>query len=383
MKHEDLAIGTYRRSVSSLIPNMTKIAFASYKDQIEQANPGTQKNKFLYRLNQTEYKKDFGTDYTHVGIRGQILAFVLRFVPKIGPFKALKVTIPNGQEQDIYLKSVNDTVDKFKLYLGEVHALPAPIPPPDPKDAEDARKAADKLNKDANKYAKLADKAEDPADKAKKEKVAEHVEIAAEKADATAERTQAKVDATQAATEAGTPQPTQKGAVPLTRPVTPPTVPTLPHLNLDTGRASAFGEYNLADQTYAHLLADLLKLAGAANNVTASVAPSAARSSSDGTAPPAVARTIAAPTQATAAPPSAPAPAPAGAAPAGPRIDPALAADIEHFFEHPVPRTGTPPAPKEAEREAALAAQVKANLQTLKSLEDSAAAPTGPQSKAK
>ena len=47
LKHEDLAIGSYRRSVSSLIPKMTAIALVSYKDQIEKENPGFDHKKFV------------------------------------------------------------------------------------------------------------------------------------------------------------------------------------------------------------------------------------------------------------------------------------------------------------------------------------------------
>ncbi len=124
MTHEDLAISTYRRAVSSLIPKMTRLAFVSYKDQIQQATPGIDKKKFLYRLNQTEFKKDFGNDYYRVGFWGRVASFFLRIVPKVGPFKALKVTLPNSQEQDTYIKSVNATVDQYRLYLGAIQAAP-------------------------------------------------------------------------------------------------------------------------------------------------------------------------------------------------------------------------------------------------------------------
>ena len=346
IKHEDLAISTYRHAVSALIPKMTKVAFVSYKNDIEQAAPGTQKSKFLYRLNQTEYNKEFGTDYTHVGVRGQILAFILRFVPKIGPFKALKVTVPNAEEQATYLKSINESVDAFKNYLSQIHAAPAPLPIPDPKDAADARKAAEKVSKDADKAVKLAEKAKDPEDKARKEQIAENVQKVAEKADAAATRTEAKVDAVQASAQAAAPAPL---AVPAGTPIEPPTTPVLPVLDLDTGKPSGFGEYLLADETYAHLLNDLVKPAAS---------PSAAPPPSAAPAP-----------AAALAPSTKPTP------PAGPPVDPTLASEVEHFFSNPVPHTGGPVTPKEAQKKAALDLQIKTDLATLKTLNSAAPPP--------
>ncbi len=346
LTHEDLAISTYRRAVSVLIPKMTKVAFVSYRKDIQMAEPGMQKKKFIYRLDQTEYQQSFGTDYTHVGKAGQVLAFFLRFVPKIGPFKALRVTVPNSQQQTEYLKSINETVDKFKSDLAQIHAAPAPLPLPDPKDARDARKAADRVSKDADKAAKLADQAKDPDERAKKQEVAEKVQKIADKADASATRTEANVKAAEADPNES-PSDSSK-ALPLGSPIEPPTTPALADLDMDTGKPSNAGEYVLADQTYAHLLSDLVRPAappsqtGTAGSAKAAVMPAATIAHSDfvhvDNAP-------------------------------SPGIDPAVAADIEHFFARRVAPTGIPPSPKEARKEAKIQAQVAVDLATLKILE--------------
>lgn len=117
MKHEDLAIGSYRRAVSGLIPKMTTVALASYKDQIQKEDPNFDQKKFLYRLRRTEYEKDFGTQYVHPGFGARTLAFVFEILPKIGPLKVFKLKIPDAAEQDVYLKSINATVDKLNGYL--------------------------------------------------------------------------------------------------------------------------------------------------------------------------------------------------------------------------------------------------------------------------
>lgn len=349
IKHEDLAISTYRKAVSVLIPKMTKIAFLSYKNQIEAAAPGTERNKFEYRLNQTEYNEEFGTDYTHVNFGGRMLADFLKLLPKVGPLKALRVTVPNAQEQVLYLKSVNQTVDQYKVYLREIKAAPAPLPVPEPKDAEAARKAADKLVKDAAKADKLAGKAKDAGDKAKKAQVAANVHEAAEKADAAAVRTEAKV----AAVASGAGVEVAAKAVPVGTPVKAPTVPALQELDMDTGKPAHAGEYKLADQTYAKLLNELVKPGEAGPTVMGAA----------GTGAPA--RTVAVRGREAAGGAGAGA---VGAMPAK-VIDAVLAKDIERFFDHPLARTGPAPKPKDAAKEAALEAQVKADLVKLRAIE--------------
>jgi hypothetical protein len=376
MTHEDLAINTYRKSVSSIIPTMTKIAFVTYKDQIQKAAPGMDKNKFIYRLNKTEFEKNFGAEYTHLSFGGHMLTFFLKLMPKVGPFKALKVSIPSPTEQDVYLKSVNSTVDQYKLYLGQIQAAPAPLPAVSAQDAANATIAAGKVRKDAAKAEKDAAKATDPDDKARKEHEAQVVGRVADHATASAAAQQAAVGAQPQTGSAVSEQPevravdlqqsppaaipavahpgdeqSQSGVpLPPGSPIAPPSTPQLPPLDLDTGRPSAAGEYKLADEAYAHLLEDLVKpvpnrsqapAVAACAPAAGSTAPASRLTAYSGTTP----RTI----------------------------DPVLAANIEKFFANSVARTGPPPTRKEAEKEAALAAQVKVDLATLKSLE---AAPT-------
>src|SRR5262245_32087883 len=80
----DLAIGTYRRTVSGLIPKMTKVAWTLKKDEIVKSQQEITREKFLYNLSRADYEKTWGTEYRRPGIGSQLLAFVIRIVPKIG-----------------------------------------------------------------------------------------------------------------------------------------------------------------------------------------------------------------------------------------------------------------------------------------------------------
>ena len=118
---EDLAIGTFRRSVSSIIPEMTRVALLSRKDQLIKEDPNFDRKKFLFYLSRTNYEKEWGKGYRKPGVRERILAFFLKAIPKIGPFRALQFKIPTPQTEDMYIKSITRTVEDFATMLGQAN----------------------------------------------------------------------------------------------------------------------------------------------------------------------------------------------------------------------------------------------------------------------
>ena len=115
----DLAIGSYRRSVSTLIPEMTRVALASRHDVIVKDTPNFDKKKFLYYLSRSNYEHEWGTVYRKPGVGARILAVLLRLIPKIGPFKAVNFKIPTKQTEDMYIKSVDVTIENYAGLLRE------------------------------------------------------------------------------------------------------------------------------------------------------------------------------------------------------------------------------------------------------------------------
>jgi hypothetical protein len=116
----DLAIGSYRRGVSNFVPEVTRVALLSRHDQLVKENPNFSKKKFLYYLNRAGYEREWGTVYRKPGFGTRILAFILKIVPKVGPFRAVNFKIPTPQTEDMYIKSVDDTVEYYSRLLQEV-----------------------------------------------------------------------------------------------------------------------------------------------------------------------------------------------------------------------------------------------------------------------
>lgn len=128
IKNEDLAIGTFRRAISKVIPEMTRVALTARKKEIVSETPNFNSRKFRYYLSKANYQREWGKGYRKPGTGTRILAFFLRFVPKVGPFKALDFKVPTRKTEDIYVASVNHTLDDYRGLLKEVRANDLHLP---------------------------------------------------------------------------------------------------------------------------------------------------------------------------------------------------------------------------------------------------------------
>jgi hypothetical protein len=117
--NEDLAIGTFRRAISHIIPEMTRVALLARKKELVAETPNFNARKFRYYLSRANYQREWGKGYRKPGFGTRVLAFFLKFVPKIGPFKALDFKIPTQKTEDLYIASVNHTLDNYKTLLAE------------------------------------------------------------------------------------------------------------------------------------------------------------------------------------------------------------------------------------------------------------------------
>jgi hypothetical protein len=100
ISNEDLAFGTFRRAISHVIPEMTRVALVARKQEIVKDTPNFRARQFRYYLSRTNYQKEWGKGYRRPSFGTRVLAFFLRFVPKIGPFKALDFKINTQKNQD-------------------------------------------------------------------------------------------------------------------------------------------------------------------------------------------------------------------------------------------------------------------------------------------
>lgn len=114
---EDLAIGTFRRAISEIIPEMTRVALLTRKKEIVKNTPNFNARKFRYYLSKTNYEREWDRKYRKPGFGTRVLAFFLKLVPKVGPFKALDFKIPTQAAEDLYIASLDKTVENYRHLL--------------------------------------------------------------------------------------------------------------------------------------------------------------------------------------------------------------------------------------------------------------------------
>lgn len=128
IKHEDLALGTYRRSVSRIIPEMTRVAVVTREKELKSEIPNYNRQKFLYRLKRSDYEREYGKVYERPGFGARFLAVLLKVMPKIGPFRGLAYKNPTPKTEDLYYKSVNSTYDYYTQLAQQVRANKLDLP---------------------------------------------------------------------------------------------------------------------------------------------------------------------------------------------------------------------------------------------------------------
>jgi hypothetical protein len=153
LKNEDLAVGSYRFFISSMIPKMTQVALQTHKKDLIRETPNFAKQKFLYRLSRSDYEREWGKTYTKPGLGTRFLAALLRYIPKVGPLKGFAFNNPTPQTEDLYIKSINTATDQYRAFLEEVRERKLVLPNCD-LDSGEVTKAAEYSLADES-YAKL------------------------------------------------------------------------------------------------------------------------------------------------------------------------------------------------------------------------------------
>jgi hypothetical protein len=113
----DLAMGTYRRAVGGLVPQITRIAWRLKKDELTKAQPALTQRRFVYNLSRAEYRNQWPGEYRAGGIGSWLLELLIRILPKIGPLKALSFLPPTPQTEELFQLSFNRTMDEYRRLL--------------------------------------------------------------------------------------------------------------------------------------------------------------------------------------------------------------------------------------------------------------------------
>jgi hypothetical protein len=138
----DLAIGTYRHTVSSLIPTMTRVAWNSTKDDLakkgvakaatvtsdsvkaQAPNPGPSitRDKFLYNLSRSAYSKEWGDQYQKPSFLDRVLSWLFEVLPKIGPLKSFAIKPSTHETELLFMRGFDSTTVAYRRSLVRLSA---------------------------------------------------------------------------------------------------------------------------------------------------------------------------------------------------------------------------------------------------------------------
>ena len=113
----DLAIGSYRHAISTVIPRMTKVAWHLKRDAIQHSDPSETKDQFIYHISNSEYQKEWGHIYEQPGFWAGLKAMFLRALPKVGPLSGLAFHPPTPEVEHLFMGSFNETLDRYRELL--------------------------------------------------------------------------------------------------------------------------------------------------------------------------------------------------------------------------------------------------------------------------
>ncbi len=126
-KSLDLALGSFRWTISSVIPEMTRVAWESKKKELLKENPQFTKRSFVYAISRSSYTKEWGTIHEKAGFGSRLLTFLLRIVPKIGPFKTLSFHPATPEAQKLFTDSFVRSLSAYSANLAEIRGGSIPV----------------------------------------------------------------------------------------------------------------------------------------------------------------------------------------------------------------------------------------------------------------
>jgi hypothetical protein len=124
----DLAIGTYRHAVSSIIPEMTKVAWRDKQKEILKLSPQIQESKFVFHLTQREYVQQYGDKFAKPKWWARFFGFLFKLLPKFGPFRPLAFKVPTPEAERLFLDSFAETQRRYRDSLSDLRGKRLTLP---------------------------------------------------------------------------------------------------------------------------------------------------------------------------------------------------------------------------------------------------------------
>lgn len=122
------ALRSYRSAVRSFIPIFAQAEVVLHRHQFPSPPDNDTYRIFSERVSRTNYDRRWRHTYKGPGIKAHLLAIVVFIIPKIGAAADLAIKIPTPDTNELYLGSLNHTVDVFNETLRGIAQNADPLP---------------------------------------------------------------------------------------------------------------------------------------------------------------------------------------------------------------------------------------------------------------
>jgi len=116
----DLAIGTYRKAASQIIPDVTRVAWREKRDEILAVTPDVTEQNFVYTMSRQQYEDKYGTGYRKPGLLVRFVVAIFKVIPKFGPFRPLAFEPLTPETERMFLDSFAASGEQYRILLGRV-----------------------------------------------------------------------------------------------------------------------------------------------------------------------------------------------------------------------------------------------------------------------
>ena len=108
----DLSLGTYRFSVSQLIPSMTRAAWSLKQSEIRREQPTVSRKQFLFNLKRSSFTKEWGAQYERPGFGTRLITTLFRLLPRVGPLRGFGFKVPTPQTEKMFEDSFDAAIKR-------------------------------------------------------------------------------------------------------------------------------------------------------------------------------------------------------------------------------------------------------------------------------
>jgi len=117
----DLAVGTFRWAVKSLMPSITRAAWVLKRDDIKKSMPSATAKTFHYKIRRRDYELEFGKKRQKISFSDRMLAFFIRILPKVGPLKIFKFKDPGPEGEKLFIQSFNAVLLNYSQAIKQLN----------------------------------------------------------------------------------------------------------------------------------------------------------------------------------------------------------------------------------------------------------------------